>query len=62
MSWIIISSLNAYDQIVDPFGRRRTMLYTIPIMAVALLLASIFFHRKLNQAFWIAEKKLMIQA
>ena len=24
------------------------MLYTIPIMAIALLLASIFFHRKLN--------------
>jgi hypothetical protein len=24
------------------------MLYTIPIMAIALLLASILFHRKLN--------------
>lgn len=31
-------------QIVDPFGRRRTMLYTIPIMAIALILASIFFY------------------
>jgi len=39
----------ADGQIVDPFGRRRTMLYTIPIMAVALLSASVFFHRKSNQ-------------
>lgn len=28
------------------------MLYTIPIMAIALLLASVFFHRKLNMYGW----------
>jgi len=39
----------ADDQIVDPFGRRRTMLYTIPVMAAALLLASVFFHRKMSR-------------
>lgn len=32
-------------QIVDPCGRRRTMLYTIPIMAIALVMASICFYR-----------------
>jgi SP family myo-inositol transporter-like MFS transporter 13 len=31
-------------RIVDPFGRRRTMLWTIPVMVVALTLAAIFFH------------------
>jgi SP family myo-inositol transporter-like MFS transporter 13 len=33
------------------------MLYTIPIMAVALLLASVFFNRRLNQAFWNCREK-----
>ncbi|WVQ82390.1 hypothetical protein IAT38_004518 [Cryptococcus sp. DSM 104549] len=31
-------------KIVDPFGRRRTMLLTLPVMVLALVLAAIFFH------------------
>ncbi|KAK4687878.1 MFS transporter, SP family, solute carrier family 2 (myo-inositol transporter), member 13, partial [Tremellales sp. Uapishka_1] len=31
-------------KIVDPLGRRRTMLSTMPMMVVALVMAAIFFH------------------
>ena len=43
--WLVGRKLTEF-KIVDPFGRRRTMLYTIPIMAMALLAASIFFYCK----------------
>ncbi|ORY32625.1 and other transporter-domain-containing protein [Naematelia encephala] len=32
-------------RIVDPFGRRRTMIATLPMMVIALILASVFFHK-----------------
>ncbi|WOO84565.1 Myo-inositol transporter 1 [Vanrija pseudolonga] len=32
-------------RIIDPVGRRNTMLYTVPVMALALVLASAFFHQ-----------------
>lgn len=36
----------SFDKIVDPVGRRRTMLFTLPIMTLALVLAAIFFYCK----------------
>ncbi|KAK8864166.1 hypothetical protein IAR55_001412 [Kwoniella newhampshirensis] len=31
-------------KLVDPIGRRKTLLFTLPIMIVSLVLAAIFFH------------------
>ncbi|WVQ77169.1 hypothetical protein IAR50_006852 [Cryptococcus sp. DSM 104548] len=46
---LVIASINFIFtlvalKIVDPFGRRNTMIWTLPIMIVALVLASLFFH------------------
>jgi hypothetical protein len=45
-------------QIVDPFGRRRTMLYTIPIMTGALVLASIFFRREFSSCMMLSKSNV----
>ncbi|TYJ55725.1 hypothetical protein B9479_003633 [Cryptococcus floricola] len=46
---LVIASINLIFtlvalKIVDPLGRRKTMLWTLPVMIIALILASIFFH------------------
>ena len=31
-------------QLIDAWGRRATLLHTVPVMIIALILSSVFFH------------------